>query len=113
MLELFHLHLLGQQHHIPSWIPAAFHVLLEQIDEFITPYVYQELGMLNVHVHYLHPESPSQPATVLRKLELAAIPKVNWECQRLTVESMTEQGVLMMEERMILEGGAKLKPINN
>jgi hypothetical protein len=50
---------------------------------------------------------------VLRKLELAAIPKVNRECQRLTVESVAEQGVLMMEERMILEGVAKLEPIQS
>jgi hypothetical protein len=63
--------------------------------------------------HYLHPESTSPPAVVLRKLELAAIPKVNRECQHLTVESVAEQGVLMREEGMILEGVAKLEPVEN
>ncbi|KAF8509630.1 hypothetical protein JB92DRAFT_2729663, partial [Gautieria morchelliformis] len=151
--------LLGQRHHIPGWIPAAFRTLIDQIDEFVTLDEYQELGMLNVHVlhqtltriqshrlavaynppvvqhhlscinhwecrkawgtawwggfarHYLHPESPSPPAVVLRKLEVAAIPKVNRECQRLTVESVAEDGVLMREEVMILEGVAKLEPV--
>ncbi|KAF8507915.1 hypothetical protein JB92DRAFT_2832578 [Gautieria morchelliformis] len=42
--------LLGQCHHIPGWIPAAFRTLIDQIDEFVTLDEYQELGMLNVHV---------------------------------------------------------------
>ncbi|KAF8508152.1 hypothetical protein JB92DRAFT_2733365, partial [Gautieria morchelliformis] len=58
--------------------------------------------------HYLHPEPPSPPAVVLRKLELVAEAKVNQECQHLTVKSVAEEGVLI--EVMILEGVVKLEP---